>query len=265
MIDALSLGRAAGISFDRHAWSLQRALLDFLEKNWDQPDEGIWEVRGPRRHFVHSKVMAWVAFDRACHGDHPWPARPWRPLARDRRARSTPRCARRGTTRHAARSPSTTAPPSWTPPCCSSPRSGSCPRTTRGWCPPWRRSSGSWSPTAWCAATSSPAASRSVDGLSGSEGAFLACSFWLVNALQMIGHERRGARAVRPAARPPQRRRPAQRGVRPAVRPPGRQHAAGVQSRAADPGRPQPGRRTSPCTAAALPGARRAAAGSGQR
>ncbi len=45
-------------------WSAQ--LLEFLEKHWDEPDEGIWEVRGPRRHFVHSKVMAWVAFDRAC-------------------------------------------------------------------------------------------------------------------------------------------------------------------------------------------------------
>ncbi len=40
-------------------------MLDFLEANWKQPDEGIWEVRGPRRHFTHSKVMAWVAFDRA--------------------------------------------------------------------------------------------------------------------------------------------------------------------------------------------------------
>ena len=39
--------------------------MDFLEGAWDQPDEGIWEVRGPRRHFTHSKVLAWVAFDRA--------------------------------------------------------------------------------------------------------------------------------------------------------------------------------------------------------
>ncbi len=65
VIDALSLGRESGIAMDRHTWSLQRALLSFLEKHWDEPDEGIWEVRGPRRHFVHSKVMAWVAFDRA--------------------------------------------------------------------------------------------------------------------------------------------------------------------------------------------------------
>ena len=50
----------------RHAWALQHVLLDFLETAWHEPDEGIWEVRGPRRHFTHSKVMAWVAFDRAC-------------------------------------------------------------------------------------------------------------------------------------------------------------------------------------------------------
>ncbi len=50
------------------SWSLQRKLMDFLETGWQQPDEGIWEVRGPRRHFVHSKVMAWVAFDRAVRG-----------------------------------------------------------------------------------------------------------------------------------------------------------------------------------------------------
>ena len=46
-------------------WSLQRELVDYLSKIWSEPDEGIWEIRGPRRHFVHSKVMAWVAFDRA--------------------------------------------------------------------------------------------------------------------------------------------------------------------------------------------------------
>src|SRR5207253_2086689 len=49
-------------------WSLQRTLMDFLEGAWDRPDEGIWEVRGPRRHFTHSKVLAWVAFDRAVQG-----------------------------------------------------------------------------------------------------------------------------------------------------------------------------------------------------
>jgi GH15 family glucan-1,4-alpha-glucosidase len=50
---------------DPAAWELERMLIEHLEQIWEQPDEGIWEVRGPRRHFTHSKVMAWVAFDRA--------------------------------------------------------------------------------------------------------------------------------------------------------------------------------------------------------
>ena len=63
-------------------WNLAQALIDFLETAWQKPDEGIWEVRGPRRHFTHSKVMAWVAIDRAvkaveCHGRE-GPVERWR-------------------------------------------------------------------------------------------------------------------------------------------------------------------------------------------
>ncbi|NDZ79412.1 glycoside hydrolase family 15 protein [Streptomyces sp. SID10853] len=65
VIDSLHLARTSGLSNEPHAWSLQLALLGFLESRWREPDEGLWEVRGPRRHFVHSKVMAWVAADRA--------------------------------------------------------------------------------------------------------------------------------------------------------------------------------------------------------
>ena len=65
VMDTLHLARAAGLEPEPHAWQLQLALLKSLESRWQQPDEGIWEVRGPRRHFTHSKVMAWVAFDRA--------------------------------------------------------------------------------------------------------------------------------------------------------------------------------------------------------
>jgi len=65
VMDALYQARAHGLSDAREAWALQRTLLGSLESAWCEPDEGIWEVRGPRRHFVHSKVMAWVAFDRA--------------------------------------------------------------------------------------------------------------------------------------------------------------------------------------------------------
>ncbi|MFD3532431.1 glycoside hydrolase family 15 protein [Streptomyces sp. NPDC058664] len=55
----------AGVTLDASAWALMASLLEFLGERWQEPDEGIWEVRGPRRHFVHSKVMAWVAADRA--------------------------------------------------------------------------------------------------------------------------------------------------------------------------------------------------------
>jgi GH15 family glucan-1,4-alpha-glucosidase len=64
-MDTLHLARAAGLSPEPEAWKVQVALLKFLESHWELPDEGLWEVRGPRRHFTHSKVMAWVAFDRA--------------------------------------------------------------------------------------------------------------------------------------------------------------------------------------------------------
>ena len=59
----ISRGRR-GLAATEDGWNLQKALLKHLEEVWDQPDEGIWEVRGGRQHFVHSKVMAWVAFDR---------------------------------------------------------------------------------------------------------------------------------------------------------------------------------------------------------
>jgi GH15 family glucan-1,4-alpha-glucosidase len=65
VMDSLSLGRKAGLSPRPHVWSLQCVLMRWLDENWRQPDEGLWEVRGGRRQFVHSKVMVWVAADRA--------------------------------------------------------------------------------------------------------------------------------------------------------------------------------------------------------
>ena len=62
--DALYQARKQGLEASDDAWSLLRKLLEWLESGWHEPDEGIWEVRGPQRHFTHSKVMAWVAFDR---------------------------------------------------------------------------------------------------------------------------------------------------------------------------------------------------------
>ncbi len=65
LMDALHQGRRHGLDTDEDAWCVQRGLLDFLESNWREPDNGIWEMRGPRRHFTESKVMAWAAADRA--------------------------------------------------------------------------------------------------------------------------------------------------------------------------------------------------------
>jgi GH15 family glucan-1,4-alpha-glucosidase len=64
VLDALYTGRCLGLEADASSWSLECKLVEHLETIWDQPDDGIWEVRGDRKHFTHSKVMAWVAFDR---------------------------------------------------------------------------------------------------------------------------------------------------------------------------------------------------------
>ena len=68
VIDTLYQARRVGIEADDSSWALQQHLLECLESRWQHPDEGIWEVRGPRRHFTHSKVMAWVAADRVVKG-----------------------------------------------------------------------------------------------------------------------------------------------------------------------------------------------------
>jgi len=65
VIEMLYTARKAGLPDGESSWPLERALVQHLGTIWDQPDDGIWEVRGGRRHFTHSKVMAWVAFDRA--------------------------------------------------------------------------------------------------------------------------------------------------------------------------------------------------------
>jgi GH15 family glucan-1,4-alpha-glucosidase len=65
LMEVLHQARRYGVPPDGHAWDVQRELLDFVVAHWREPDYGIWEVRGPARHYTHSKVMAWVALDRA--------------------------------------------------------------------------------------------------------------------------------------------------------------------------------------------------------
>jgi len=84
IMDAFCQGRNGKLAVEEHAWAVQRALLDHLETIWDQPDEGIWEVRGGRQQFTYSKMMAWVAFDRAIKGAEDFglegPVAHWRAL-----------------------------------------------------------------------------------------------------------------------------------------------------------------------------------------
>jgi len=84
VLDVLHEARQARLERDEDSWALQRALLANLERRWREPDEGIWEVRGGRRHFTHSKVMAWVAFDRGIAAieefGHEGPLERWRAL-----------------------------------------------------------------------------------------------------------------------------------------------------------------------------------------
>jgi GH15 family glucan-1,4-alpha-glucosidase len=65
VMDTLWLARAFDIDANEDAWRMQRGLMSWLESHWQEPDEGLWEVRGGRRQFTHSKVLAWVAADRA--------------------------------------------------------------------------------------------------------------------------------------------------------------------------------------------------------
>jgi GH15 family glucan-1,4-alpha-glucosidase len=82
VMDTLHLAEETGLESQARVWELQRVLLDFLESSWQKPDYGIWEMRGPARHFTYSKVMAWVAFDRAVQAverfELPGPVARWR-------------------------------------------------------------------------------------------------------------------------------------------------------------------------------------------
>ncbi len=191
VIDALTLGRRSGIAVDRHAWSLQRALLGFLEKHWSEPDEGIWEVRGPRRHFVHSKVMAWVAFDRAASiaaSGMPGPAQKWQNLAQQIHQEVCERGydATRGAFTQYYGSTELDAAVllipevGFLPP--DDPRVVSTVEAVQR----ELMQDGLVRRYQLPAATD---AQSSPDGLTGTEGAFLACSFWLANALHMIGRD----------------------------------------------------------------------------
>ncbi|MGW8357276.1 glycoside hydrolase family 15 protein [Streptomyces wedmorensis] len=186
VMDSLYRAREAGIPPERHAWNLQLSLLGFLESTWREPDEGLWEVRGPRRHFTHSKVMAWVAADRAVCTLESDPSLPgdaarWRAMRDEIHAQV---CARaydpvRNTFTQSYGSRELDAATLLIP------RVGFLPPddprvvgtvdavraelTQDGFVRRYSVDSGA------------------VDGLPGQEGTFLVCSFWLADALRMTG------------------------------------------------------------------------------
>ncbi len=90
LMDAIDRAREHGIELLDVVWRMQRALMDFVSHHWSDPDDGIWEIRGPRQHFTHSRVMAWVAFDRAVRAGErdglDGPVEAWRAARDDVRA-----------------------------------------------------------------------------------------------------------------------------------------------------------------------------------
>ncbi|EST39248.1 glucoamylase [Streptomycetaceae bacterium MP113-05] len=188
--EALHLAHMTGLARNDYAQLLQLKLIQYLEDHWDEPDEGIWEVRGPRRHFVHSKVMAWVAVDRTCKlvesGDVDGPLERWQAL-RDTIHRSV--CERgydaeRNTFTQYYGSKELDAS------LLLIPQMGFLPPDDKrviGTVEAIQRDLSTHDGFVLRYPTSGEEGETNVDGLEGNEGAFLACSFWLADDLAMIG------------------------------------------------------------------------------
>jgi GH15 family glucan-1,4-alpha-glucosidase len=184
LLDGLHLAREAGLPADDTAWDVQRALLDYLEGHWDEPDNGVWEMRGPPRHFVYSKVMAWAGVDRAVqtveHHGLPGPLAEWQAL-RDKIHRDV--CANGYDTQR------DTFVQSYG----SDELDASLLLLPRVGFLPWRdpRIVGTVSAVQKELCQDGFVLryhpQESNDGLPGGEGVFLACSFWLADALSGIG------------------------------------------------------------------------------
>ncbi|MEW2546364.1 glycoside hydrolase family 15 protein [Streptomyces sp. NPDC047002] len=186
--EALHLAHMTGLARNDYASVLQLRLIRYLETHWHQPDEGIWEVRGPRRHFVHSKVMAWVAVDRTIKlleaGETEGPLEEWRELRDDIHRDVCERGydAERNTFTQSYGSQELDASLLLIP--------------QVGFLPPDdKRVIGTIeaiqrelsTPDGFVMRYPTSGEEAGLDGLAGDEGAFLACSFWLADDLAMIG------------------------------------------------------------------------------
>jgi GH15 family glucan-1,4-alpha-glucosidase len=182
--DSLHHTRTLELEEDPEAWALQLAILDYLEGAWREPDEGIWEVRGGRRDFTHSKVMAWVAFDRAARAVEEFgldgPADRWRATADEvhREVCEKGFDAERNTFTQSYGSTSLDASTLMIP--------------LVGFLPPADpRVAGTVEAIerelVFDGFVARYDSSEGVDGLPAGEGAFLPCSFWLADNLCMVG------------------------------------------------------------------------------
>ncbi|MEU2715132.1 glycoside hydrolase family 15 protein [Streptomyces sp. NPDC007205] len=186
--EALHLAHMTGLARNDYASLLQLKLIRYLEDHWQAPDEGIWEVRGPRRHFVHSKVMAWVAVDRTIKliesGDADGPLERWKELRDDihRDVCEKGYDKERNTFTQSYGSQELDASLLLIP--------------QMGFLPPDdKRVIGTIeaiqrelsTPDGFILRYPTEGDHAGVDGLPGDEGAFLACSFWMADDLAMIG------------------------------------------------------------------------------
>ncbi|MCU7730308.1 glycoside hydrolase family 15 protein [Actinoplanes sp. KI2] len=188
VLDGLHEARTAGLHVDDQAWDLQRALLDYLEGHWDNPDNGLWEVRGDPRHFVHSKVMAWAGLDRAVQAVERFgldgPVDQWRATRERIRAQILERGydPDRNTFTQFYGSRGLDAA------LLLIPRVGFLP-----WNDPRVVGTVDAVQKELCShgflLRYDPQADGGVDGLPGREGAFITCTFWLAEALYGIGRE----------------------------------------------------------------------------
>ena len=187
LLDAAYRGRDLTGQLAASGWERQIALLDYLEEVWREPDEGIWEVRGPRRQFTHSKVMAWVGFDRAVktveNQGAPGDADRWRRVRDEIHEQVCEEGydAERNTFTQYYGSKDLDA--------------GTLLIPAVGFLPPDdARVIGTidaiqseLAADGWVRRYSTGEGTDDVDGLRGEEGAFLPCSFWLADALAMAG------------------------------------------------------------------------------
>ncbi len=186
VMDAMHHARLSGMEPDHEAWQIQKAMLDWLEGNWQLPDEGIWEVRGGRAQFTYSKLMAWVAFDRGIRAveSHQLPGDTalWRARRREIRDEICERAVdQRGVFTQSYGSTTLDAStlmiplvgflPANDPRVVATVEAIQRELTVDGFVQRYQASAGS-------------------DGVGGEEGTFLLCSFWMVDCLALMGRQR---------------------------------------------------------------------------